>query len=292
MTRLEEALTKIQARRADVAGAERGTRAGSTASASVREPAPQPIMHSYGGMPLHLDLSQLRREGLIAADHENRKLAEQYRMVKRPLLKNATPGQVSTLPRANLLLVTSALPGEGKTFTALNLSLSMARDQDWSVVLVDGDSSKPNLSRLFGVEHAPGLMDLLRDSAGELESIVMPTDIPNLSFLPAGTRHADSVELLSSSAMQSLCERTAAADAKRLIVCDSPPLLLTSEGPALAAQMSQIVVVVKANKTPQRAVIAALGRLDPAKAISLLLNQATQSTDGGEYSGGYYGYGD
>jgi protein-tyrosine kinase len=290
MTRLEEALAKLQARRTEGVGSERLSQV--AAPAAAREPLPATITHSYGGMPLHVNLDELRRVGLTAADPNDRRLAEQYRMVKRPLLKNAAPGHVPQMLRANLLLVTSALPGEGKTFTCLNLCLSMAREQDWSVVLVDGDSNKPNLSRLFGVGNEPGLMDLLRDSTTEFDSMVMPTDIPNLSFLPAGTRHTDSVELLASSAMRTLCDRTSSSDPQRMIVFDSPPLLLTSEGPALAAQLSQIVVVVKANKTPQRAVVAALGRLDPTKAISLVLNQATKTTNDGEYGGDYYGYGD
>jgi protein-tyrosine kinase len=75
-------------------------------------------------------------------------------------------------------------------------------------------------------------------------------------------------------------------------VFDSPPTLLTSEAQALAAHVSQIVLVVQANKTPQRAVVAALARLDPAKAISLLLNQASAGDADGEYGGQYYGYGD
>lgn len=280
MSRLEDALNKLQTRRA-MGGAERERAVG------TREVPSQPGAHSYGGKPLTINFDHLRRLGLTAAEPEARSLAGQYRMVKRPLLKNASS---QSLQRGNLLLVTSALPGEGKTFTCLNLCLSLAREQDWSVVLVDGDSSKPHLSRLLGAEGDAGLMDLLRDSAREFDSIVMPTDVPNLSFLPAGTRHRDAVELLASSAMETLCDRVARSDPKRMIVFDSPPLLLTSEAPALAAQMSQIVVVVKANKTPQRALLMALAQLDPTKAIGLLLNQAGKGTDEGKYSGHYYGY--
>ena len=280
MTRLEDALNKLQTRRA-IGGA------GREGAVGTREVPLQPGAHSYGGKLLTINFDHLRRLGLMPAESEARSLAGQYRTIKRPLLKNASS---QSLQRGNLLLVTSALPGEGKTFTCLNLCLSLAREQDWSVVLVDGDSSKPHLSRLLGAEGAAGLMDLLRDSTREFDSIVMPTDVPNLSFLPAGTRHRDAVELLASSAMETLCDSAARSDPKRMIVFDSPPLLLTSEAPALAAQMSQIVVVVKANKTPQRALLMALAQLDPTKAIGLLLNQAGKGTDEGKYSGHYYGY--
>jgi hypothetical protein len=120
----------------------------------------------------------------------------------------------------------------------------------------------------------------------------MPTNIANFAVLAAGTHHRDSVELLASSAMSTLCDRLASADQKRIIVFDAAPLLVTSEGPALATQVGQIVVVVKANKTPQRAVMIALSRLDPTKAINLLLNQASKGIDDGGYGGAYYGYGD
>jgi receptor protein-tyrosine kinase len=283
MTRIEEALSKLQARGASGAAEREGAFA-------TRHVSLQAGAHSYSGKPVRIDFDHLRRLGLMPAETEARKLAEQCRMIKRPLLRNAISTPTPSSVPNNLLLVTSALPGEGKTFACLNLCLSLAREQDWTVVLVDGDSNKPHLSRLLGAEKNPGLMDLLREPAREFDSIVMPTDVRNLSFLPARTRQSDSVELLASSAMQSLCDRAGRSDPKRMLVFDSPPLLLTSEALALAAQVSQIVVVVKANKTPRPAVLAALGRLDSGKAINLLLNQAIGSADDGEYGGQHYGY--
>jgi receptor protein-tyrosine kinase len=292
MGRFEEALAKLRARRAAVA--ESALRGGhlAVATAAGRDVPPEPVTHFYGGKFLHIDIERLRPLGLMATDAEDRKVSEQYRVAKRPLLKNASATLVPRMHRGNLLLVTSALPGEGKTFTCLNLCFSLAREQDWSVVLVDGDCNKPHLSRLFDAENEPGLMDLLRDSKKDFDSVVMPTNIPNFSLVSAGKRHSDAVELLASSTMDALCTEIWSSDPKRMIVFDSPPLLLTSEAPALATQMSQIVLVVQANKTPQRAVVAALGRLDPSKAISLLLNQASKGPDDGEYGGQYYGYGD
>ena len=292
MGRIEEALAKIQARR--TAKAEPALqRADLVVPPAAVSAAPfEPVSHFYGGKFLHVNIEQLRPLGLLATETEERKVSEQYRRAKRPLIKNASPTLVPRMHRGNLLLVTSALPGEGKTFTCLNLCFSLAREQDWSVVLVDGDCNKPHLSRLFGAENEPGLMDLLRDSKKDFDSVVMPTDVPNFSLVPAGKRHADSVELLASNTMDALCNEISGADPKRMIVFDSSPLLLTSEAPALATQMSQVVLVVQANQTPQRAVVAALGRLDPAKAISLLLNQVSEGSNDGEYGGQYYGYGD
>ncbi len=247
--------------------------------------------HEYGGHSVVFDHSQLRANGLLAPGADERRLAEQYRAIKRPLLRNADPSQRSVLPQGNLLMAASALSGEGKTFTSVNLCLSIARERDWSVVLVDADSSKPHLTRLFSAEGEAGLMDLLRDPELAFEDFVMPTDIPGLSLLPAGAHDAHASELLASRRMTELCMSLSSADTGRLIVFDSSPLLLTTEAVALASQVGQILMVVRADSTPQQAVLAALEKLDPEKAINCVLNQ-TSGADLSE-SYGYYGdYGD
>jgi protein-tyrosine kinase len=289
MTRIEEALAKLQASRA--AGGSIGT--ARRPIAGVRAPGDDlgdHVRKSYGGRHVEVDFSELRVQGFLAPDAEARKLADEYRAIKWPLLKNASTVADPLLPRANLLMVASALSGEGKTFTCINLCLSIARERDWSIVLVDGDCAKADLTRLFGAQQEPGLMDLLRDPTIHFETHVMPTNIPGLSLLPAGTRKDDAAELLSSARMDALCAELSASDAKRMIVFDSPPLLLTPEATILAARMGQIVLVVLADKTPQRAVLSARDHLDPAKAINLLLNQASGSDGTGTY-GGYGSYG-
>jgi exopolysaccharide/PEP-CTERM locus tyrosine autokinase len=210
------------------------------------------------------------------------------------LLAIADPAQRSVLPLGNLVMVASALSGEGKTFTCVNLCLSIARERDWNVVLIDADSSKPHLTRLFSAEGERGLMDLLRDPELLFDDLVMPTDIAGLSLLPAGSHDAEASELLASRRMNELCMNMSSADPHRMIVFDSSPLLLTTEAVVLASQVGQVVMVVRANSTPQQAVRAALEKLDPEKAINCVLNQTSGSdlTESYGYYGNYGAYGD
>lgn len=277
MSRIEDALQKLQSR-------------------SPRAPAPstrlatlEPRQHAYAGRRIIVDPAQLRANGLLALDAEERRLAEQYRAIKRPLLRNADPHLDPPLERGNVVMIASALAGEGKTFTCVNLCLSIARERDWTVVLVDADCSKPHLTRLFAAESEPGLIDLLRDPTLTLDALVMPTDVPGFSLLPAGTRDPRASELLASRRMDELCGALSAGDAARMVIFDSSPLLLTTEAVALSAHVGQIAVVVRANETRREAVAAALERLDEAKAISCILNR---HAEGGEHPDGYGYYGD
>ena len=248
------------------------------------------VARAYGGKQIIMDTERLAANGLLAPDVSQRRLEDEYRLVKRPLLKNAARAQQPILPFGNLLMVASALSGEGKTFTCVNLSFSIAREKDWSVVLVDGDCAKPHLTKLLGAEGEPGLMDLLRDSSLSVDSVVMPTNIPNLAFLPSGTRDRQAAELLASARMEQVCVDLA-ADARRMIVWDSGPLLLAPESAALCSRVGQVMMVVKAFKTPSNAVLAACEKLDPSKAINLLLNEADERGGLGGY-GDAYGYSD
>ncbi len=159
-------------------------------------------------------------------------------------------------------------------------------------MLVDADCSKPHLTRLFAAENEPGLIDLLRDPALKFEDLVMPTDVPGLSLLPAGSRDPHASELLASKRMDDLCEGLSADGAGRVIIFDSSPLLLTTEAPVLASKVGQVVVVVRANDTQRQAVLAALTKLDPVKAIGCILNRTATEAEHGEGYGYGYGYGD
>jgi exopolysaccharide/PEP-CTERM locus tyrosine autokinase len=289
MGRIEDALHKLQAR------AQRPAAAAPSAASSALAPRLGSIVpreHAYAGHRIAVDMAQLRANGLLALDVEERRLAEQYRAIKRPLLRNAASTVEPPLPNANLVMVASALAGEGKTFTCVNLCLSIARERDWSVVLVDADCSKPHLTRLFAAESQPGLIDLLRDPTLKFDSLVMPTDVPGLSLLPSGVRDVHASELLASKRMDELCAQLSAdGGGGRMIVFDSSPLLLTTEATVLASKVGQIVVVVRANETPQHAVVAALQQLDTAKAVGCVLNQSWGAAEHGD-NYGTYGYGD
>jgi exopolysaccharide/PEP-CTERM locus tyrosine autokinase len=280
MTRIEDALQKLQARSQRPAASPATPR---LATVVAKEP-------EYGGSCIVVDPAQLRANGLLAPDGDERQLAEQYRTIKRPLLRNASPHVDPPVPDGNLVAVVSALPAEGKTFTCLNLCLSIARERDWSVVLVDADCSKPHLTRMFSAENQPGLIDLLRDPARTFDSLVMPTDVPGFSLLPSGAHDRHAAELLASKRMDEICAALASENPSRIVVFDSSPLLLTTEAAVLASKVGQVVLVVKANETPREAVMASLEKLDPGKPIGCILNQSWGTQERAE-GYGYYGYG-
>jgi exopolysaccharide/PEP-CTERM locus tyrosine autokinase len=203
------------------------------------------------------------------------------------LVANAIGRGTPKLPHGQLIMVASAMPGEGKTFTSLNLAFSMSLEKDAHVLLVDADVAKPHVSRLLGLAEEPGLLDALADPVLDAEALVMGTDVPNLAVLPAGHREEHATELLASARMEEIMRRIAEADPARIVVFDSPPLLLTTESRALAEAAGQVVLVVRADTTPQHVVLDALSYLPEGKNIFLLLNQSVQ----GGRSGYYYGYG-
>lgn len=237
---------------------------------------------------IEFNLDVLKDAGLYATGNE--RLASECRLIKQPLLKMALGQGAAELRRPNLLMIASALPSEGKTFTSVNLSMSFAREKDWSVLLVDVDCKNPQLSRLLGVEGEPGLLDLLRNSACRLDDLILATNIEGLYMLPVGTRDDDASELLRSERMRTLCDLLAQPARAQLVVFDSSPVLVTSEATILSSQVGQVVFVVLANKTPQQAVVEAIEKLDPAAAIGLVLNGVDEEADVLRY-GGYYGYG-
>lgn len=250
--------------------------------------ASEPREWAYGGRRIEVDAAELRAAGLLAPIANEVRLGEQFRAIKRPLLSNADPALGDVVPLGNLVMVASALSGEGKTFTCLNLCMSIARERDWSLVLVDGDASKPHLTRVFSAEREAGFLDLLRDPQLAFDDLVMPTDIPGLSLLPAGTPGGDASELLASRTMKALCDELSSADSGRMVVFDSSPLLLTTESIVLSSQVGQVLMVVRADSTPQQAVLDALEKLDPRVAINCVLNQSSSSNLSDSY--GYYGW--
>ncbi len=239
---------------------------------------------------LHVDNEALRKAGLIAPEYHEQLLANQYRDIKRPLIAHAFGKRATGIEWGNLIMVSSALSGEGKTFTSINLALSMAHERDHSVLLVDADVAKPHASEMFGAADELGLLDVLDEPEIPIQSLILPTDVENLSLLPAGRPRRHATELLASAAMEDVCDTLARLSGGQIVIFDSPPLLQTSEAKVLASLAGQIVIVVRAEKTSQDAVTGALSVLDEDKAVTLVLNQARAGL--GEYQYGYgYGYG-
>jgi len=239
------------------------------------------------------DLAALAAANLVTPDAPRSQVADEFRVVKRPLISNIKSANGSPSARNNLIMVTSAVAGEGKSFTAINLAMSIAAELDHTVMLVDADLARPSLPTMLGVEDGPGLLDLLDGSAG-MSDVLLRTNVEKLTFLRGGTPHARATELLASDAMRCLVDEMSERYRDRIIVFDSPPLLLTTEARALAMYMGQIVFVVRAGKTLQSAVQHALATIEACPTKMLLLNQMRPEKHGihGEYGLGYgYGYG-
>lgn len=229
-----------------------------------------------------INRTALQSEGLLPPDQQSRAIMQQFRQIKRPLIANALRPASGQAP-ATQIMVASSLPGEGKTFTAVNLAMSLAQEKDLQVVLVDADVLKPQLSRVFGIEHEPGLLDALRDNSLDPGSIVRHTDIPNLAVVSAGQRTENTTELLASARMEQVAQAFGSARERRVVVFDTSPLLLTTESQALANIAGQVVMVVRAESTPQQTVMDALTHLPNRGAVSLVLNQCIAETQPASY---------
>lgn len=258
------------------------------ASASQGQPAPT-------SRQIEIDMDALVSSGIVSPNAPRSQIADQYRVIKRPLIKNAMGRGASPIEHGNLIMVTSALPGEGKSFTALNLAMSIATELDNTVMLVDADVARPSIMRMLGLPNGPGLLDLVIDESADLSSVLLKTNIDKLTILPSGTPHPRATELLASDAMTRLLEDIATRYSDRIIVFDSPPLLPTTEARVLATHMGQIVLVVHSGRTLQSEVRQALATIESCPVKLLLLNKANTVFKGGYgYGYGYgnsYGYG-
>ena len=235
-----------------------------------------------------LDFPWLKENGFLVPEHDNLHLAQEFRRIKRPLLLCMQPKVTAEQEYpTNLIFVTSALPGEGKTFVSLNLALSLAGEVDRSVLLVDGDAAKGDMSRWMGIGDEKGLVDLLSDGDQRAEDAVIHTNVEGLEVLPCGRFRDNLDELYASDLMSDLLKRLASLSSNRVVVVDGPPLLATTEASVLAQHMGQSVLVVEASKTPQSAVEQAVKQIEECQLVSLLLNKAS----GSSHSGYGYGYG-
>lgn len=239
---------------------------------------------------LIVDIGALRAAGCIAEESQGRQFAAQYREIKRPLIEKALSGKAGDASREpQLIMVTSALPGDGKTFTSINLALSMARERDVSVLLVDADVQKSDISEVFGLKPERGLLDALVDETIDIESLTRRTNLPGLCLLPSGTAVESATELFSSKRMQHIASSLIARHPRRIVLLDCPPLLITSEARALIKIAGQVVLVIRADKTPRHAVQDALKLFDEHQAVGLVLNQTPAGLTKGYYGYGYYG---
>jgi protein-tyrosine kinase len=253
------------------------------AAPAVVEPVPQSRL-------VEIDLGLLEAAGIVTPHAPRSTVADQFRVIKRPLIQNAMGRGSAPLKHGNLIMVTSALPGEGKSFTSLNLAMSIAAELDNTVMLVDADVARPSLLRMLGLPTAAGLLDVLEGKA-EMSDVLLRTNIDKLTILPSGDPHPRATELLASDALRDLLDDIATRYSDRIVIFDSPPLLPTTESRVLATHMGQIVVVVQAGKTLQADVQHALATIESCPVKMMVLNRASGSQTG-TYGYGYgYGYG-
>jgi receptor protein-tyrosine kinase len=235
---------------------------------------------------IDIDLERLKARGFVTRDAPKSQIADEFRVIKRPIIHNARRTAGSAIRNGNLIMVTSALPGEGKTFTAVNLAMSVAMELDTTVLLVDGDVAHPELPRVLGTPPSPGLLELLTTDEIDVSDAILRTNVENLSVLPAGAHHRRATELLASEQMAVVLHELATRYPDRIVIFDSPPLLPTTEARALASHMGQIVMVVAADSTRQHAVNLALATIENCEIVLMVLNKADK-TDVGTYYGYY-----
>ncbi|WP_200249241.1 AAA family ATPase [Thiococcus pfennigii] len=238
-------------------------------------------------MIIELDFERLSGQGYLTPASSAGQLVEEYRVIKRRLLKRSRNSSGITGSYPNPVLVTSALPKEGKTFTAFNLAISLAMERDISVLLVDADLAKRSLSVLTRLERARGVYDLLADEKLDPAEVIVETNVPKLLLIPAGMVDTHATELLSSLRMRHIVQNLAAPHSGRIVLMDSAPVLSTSQGMALYDLAAQILFVVEEGKTAQQAIMDAISQFDEDKAVGLILNKVSRFHNAGYSS--YYG---
>lgn len=238
---------------------------------------------------VELDLARLDMMGLVVPSAPRSQIAEEFRVIKRPILANAHGKGAAPVDNGNLIMVTSSVPGEGKSFNSINLAMSIAMEMDNRVLLVDADVARPSILNLLGLPPARGLMDVLLEEGVGLPDVMLRTNVEKLTLLPAGMMHKNATELLASGAMRSLLVELAHRYSDRIIIFDSPPLMVTTEAPVLAQSMGQLVMVVEAGRTTHTMVKQALSKVQGCPVKMLVLNKARYARTDGYY--GYYGYG-
>ena len=281
MSKIQDALKRLRDQRDD-AGKPGGRPLPDTVVPIVGTKKPE-----ISGEKFALNEADLIRRGLLAPVEYALPVADEFRRIKRPLIDNAISGRDSD-DNMNLIVVAGAVPGVGKTFCSMNLAASISLEREISVMLIDSDVAKPHISSACGLADRPGLIDVLVDDSIALEDVIVRTDMNDIQILPAGKRHPQSTELLASDRMAEVMHDLASRYRDRILIMDSPPLLITSEAQAVARQAGQVALVLECGKTTNQQIHDALEVLDRDKAINVILNKSIHAPGGGYY-GGHYG---
>lgn len=235
---------------------------------------------------VEIDLVHLADQGIIVPSEERSILNEEYRRIKQPLINNIKGKSAQVIEKANLIQVTSALASEGKTFTAINLAMAISQEFDHTVLLVDADLLRPSMNEVFALDEREGLSEYLSGEVNSLSEVLLTTNIPKLTILPAGKQHHLTSELFSSDLMENLFTELSERYSDRIIIIDSPPVLHTNEANILAKKVGQIVFVVEQNRTTQVEVKEALSQFDENSVIGIVMNKSRSGDSSNAY--GYY----
>jgi protein-tyrosine kinase len=243
----------------------------SDAATAARGVATDPPASMLQG-PLSVDAVSLERAGMVDWSRTRTRISEEFRLVQRQIIRSAFgPGAEPGF--SNLLLVTSARPGEGKSFMSTNLSGSIARQGDHHVLLVDADSKRDSICYSLGLAQARGLLDLAANPKLDPSPLIVRTPIERLSILPVGRERERSAELFSTKEMTRLIQSLGRRYADRLLILDAPPCLSTSDPAVLAQVVGQILFVVEADRTQRDEIEASLDLIQACPTITMVLNK-------------------
>ncbi len=258
------------------------------APAPSRPPPASPAQIAVpNGAELHLSFDHLASRGFLVPGQSDDMKAEEYQHIKRRLLGNMVAGMMESAMPSNLVMITSSVPSEGKTFTTINLAISIAMEMDRTVLVIDSDIIKSDLTRLFGAQDRLGLFDLLSRDDLTVPDVLIRTNIPKLVLMPAGRIRDVVSEKLASEAMRRLAVELGTRYRDRVVLFDCPPILATSGAVALAPYVGQILMVVEAGKTTHETLRQAVETMSHTTITGLVLNKSKEARAGG----GYYGYG-
>jgi protein-tyrosine kinase len=255
-------------------------------------PRPEPISTApQRAVTFRPDFRRLAAEGLITPTTIDGRLGLEISSIKRRLLRRMNflqrrEGDHERTSLENVVIVTSSLPHEGKTFTAANLALSLVLEEQIEAVLIDADFTRPRVPALLGLVEKRGLLDRIKEPALDLDSLLQRAEGLPLSVITAGSTRMSAAEIFSGGAMLKLIEEIAERYSDRFVIIDGPPLLATTEAAALAQHVDQIVMVIEAGRASREDIASALELLASDAKVSLVLNRSFAV--GGQ--SGYYGY--
>jgi protein-tyrosine kinase len=265
-------------------------------SAAVTEPDPPEAFAprlAPAGRPalpykeVRIDPAKLRELGLSGPRDRRSRLSEEMRLVKRRLIQKMNPLASEAEGRTNLILVTSAVPGEGKSFISLNLALSFVADEHFDVLLIDADAMRPTILKMLGLPPARGLSDLLMHPEMDPSEVLLRDPALRLTILPPGEEAPSATDLYGGPYMKDLVRRLGRSQPNRIVILDAPPVLATTEPIMLAHIVDQVLMVVEADRTAHSAIRTALDLLEPCDNVSMILNKAVGSKSVEQF-GSYY----